>query len=65
MQSSTGAPFTSVVVQYDNPGNDGHQIYRKLDAVMHQYGCFHETFRTTGTAVVSAPAAVDAPCGAE
>ena len=65
MQSSTGAPFTSVVVQYDNPGNDGHQIYRKLEAVMHQYGCFHETFRTTGTAVVSAPAAVDAPCATE
>ncbi len=61
-QSSTGAPFTSVVVQYDSPGNDGHAIYRKVDAVMHQYGCFHETFRSTGTAVVPAPSPLGAAC---
>ncbi|MBX3225502.1 MAG: hypothetical protein KF795_33660 [Labilithrix sp.] len=61
-RSSSGAPFTSVVVQYASPGNDGHQIYRRLDAVMHQYGCFHETFRATGTAVVPAPAALGAAC---
>lgn len=60
--SSAGTPFTSVVVQYDNPGRDGHAIYRHLDAVMHQYGCFHETFRATGTAVVPAPAPLGTPC---
>ncbi|MBX3199881.1 MAG: hypothetical protein KF894_17225 [Labilithrix sp.] len=62
MTSANGAPFTSAVVQYETPGHDGHQIYRRLDAVMHQYGCFHETFRATGTAVLPAPAAFDAPC---
>ena len=62
VMSAAGTPFTSVVVQYDNPGRDGHAIYRHLDAVMHQYGCFHETFRTTGTAVVPAPAPLDTPC---
>jgi hypothetical protein len=61
-RSASGAPFTSVVAQYVNPAGDGHAVYRKLDAVMHQYGCFHETFRTTGTAVVSPPAAVGTPC---
>lgn len=60
--SAAGAPFTSAVVQYDSPGYDGHQIYRRLDAVMHQYGCFHETFRATGTAVLPAPAAFGAAC---
>lgn len=62
MRSRDGAPFTSAVVQYDNPGGDGHAIYRRVDAVMHQYGCFHASFRETGIAVVTAPAALGAPC---
>jgi hypothetical protein len=50
----------SVVVQYAGDGiEDPHAIYRQLDAVKHQYGCFFETFLATGTAVVPAPAA---PC---
>ena len=60
--SKTGAPFTSAVVQYASPGSDGHSIYRKLDAVMFQYGCFHETFRATGTAVVPAPMPLGSAC---
>ena len=62
VQSDSGTAYTSVVVQYDNPGRDGHAIYRNLDAVMHQYGCFHETFHATGTAVVPAPAPLGTPC---
>lgn len=59
---SGSKPFTSVVVQYANPTGDGHAIYRSVDAVMHQYGCFHESFAKTKTAVVSAPGAVGSPC---
>jgi hypothetical protein len=63
LAAAGGATFTSAVVQYTNPGGgDGHAIYRRVDAVMHQYGCFHETFYKTGMAVVSSPAAIDAPC---
>jgi len=54
--------FTSAVVQYVNPNGDGHAIYRNVDAVMHQYGCFHESFAKTKTAVVSSPNAVGTPC---
>jgi hypothetical protein len=53
----------NVVVQYHGDGiEDPHAIYRQLEAVKHQYGCFLETFLTTGTAVVPAPAAVGTPC---
>jgi hypothetical protein len=37
-------------------------IYRQLDAVKHQYGCFLETFLATGHAVVPAPAELGTPC---
>jgi hypothetical protein len=60
--SAGGKLFTSAVVQYANPSGDGHAIYRNVDAVMHQYGCFHESFAKTKTAVVSAPSAVGTPC---
>lgn len=62
MRSATGAPFTSAVVQYAYPGGDGHAIYRRLDEVMHQYGCFHETFRASGEAAIVAPAPLGTPC---
>lgn len=58
-----GTPYTGVVVQYEADGAyDPHSIYRQLDAVKYQYGCFFESFRDTGTAVVPAPADVDSAC---
>lgn len=58
-----GSPYTGVAVQYASDGSfDAHQIYRRVPEVIHQYGCFHESFRKTGTAVVSRPAPADAPC---
>lgn len=61
--SEGGARYTGVVVQYDeDPAYDSHQIYRRNEAVQHQFGCFHETFMKTGVAVVPAPAPRDAPC---
>ena len=55
--------YTGVVVQYEGDGiEDPHAIYRQLDAVKYQYGCFFESFLATGTAVVPAPAALGTPC---
>lgn len=63
LKSEGGAAYTGVVVQYASDGTfDSHQIYRRVPAVQHQYACFHESFRKTGVAVVSPPAARDAPC---
>src|SRR5204863_93719 len=43
--SQDGTPYTGVVVQYQGDGiEDPHAIYRQLDAVKYQYGCFLETF---------------------
>ena len=54
---------TNVVVQFADDGiEDAHYIYRQLDAVKHQYGCFLASFLATGTAVVPAPGAIDDPC---
>jgi hypothetical protein len=54
---------TRVVVQYMGDGIiDPHQIYRQLDAVKHQYGCFLETYLKTGTPTVVAPGGLDDPC---
>ncbi|MEM6789031.1 MAG: hypothetical protein AAF928_13630 [Myxococcota bacterium] len=63
LTSATGAPFTGVVVQYAGDGfSDPHVIFAQLDEVKHQYGCFFETFFTTGTATVAAPAPLGTPC---
>lgn len=63
VKSETGASYTGAVVQYaPPPGTDGHSIYRRVDAVMHQYACFHGSFHRTGAAVIVAPDGVDAPC---
>ena len=54
---------TSVVVQYDGDGiADPHDIYRQLDEVKHQYGCFFATYFADGVPTVVAPAGLDAPC---
>lgn len=54
--SENGRAYTGIVVQYPGDGiEDPHAIYRQLDAVKHQYGCFLESFLRTGVAVVPAP----------
>jgi hypothetical protein len=64
--SSSGAPYTGVVVQYLGDGIfDPHQIFSQLDAVKYQYGCFLETMFKTGTATVPAPAPYGTPCAGE
>jgi hypothetical protein len=61
--SGARARTTGVVVQFLGDGvHDPHGIYRRLDAVIQQYGCFHTTFRDTGVAVVPAPAPRGTPC---
>ncbi|MEZ4445570.1 MAG: hypothetical protein R3B72_41225 [Polyangiaceae bacterium] len=58
-----GEPYTGVVVQYEGDGiYDPHAIYAQLDAVKYQYGCFFESFFTTGSAKVPAPAPLGTPC---
>jgi hypothetical protein len=54
---------TSVVVQYRDGGIvDAHQIYRQLDEVKFQYGCFLASYLRDGVPTVPAPAALSAPC---
>ncbi len=62
LKSVDGMPYTGAIVQYAPNGYDGHAIYRKHDAVLYQYGCFHASFRKTGTAVIPAPAPTGTPC---
>jgi len=40
---------------------DPHYIYRQLDEVKHQYGCFLETYLRDGTPTVVAPGPLTAP----
>ena len=61
--SVSGAAYTGVVVQYLGDGiYDPHAIFAQLDAVKYQYGCFLETARVPGGAVVPAPAPLGTPC---
>lgn len=61
--SETGVPYTGAVVQYQSDGTfDSHGIFRRLEQVRHQYGCFHETFNKTGIAVISPPGLETDPC---
>ena len=54
---------TRVVVQYESDGIvDSHYIYRQLEEVKHQYGCFFDTYVRTGTPVVVAPGPLSAAC---
>lgn len=54
---------TRVVVQFESDGIvDAHYIYRQLEEVKHQYGCFFDTYVRTGTPVVVAPGPLSAPC---
>ena len=53
-----------MVVQYKGDGTfDPHSIYRQLDAVKYQYGCFVETFVKRGVATIPAAAPLGTPPG--
>jgi hypothetical protein len=55
--------LTRVVVQYMGDGIiDPHYIYRQLDAVKHQYGCFLESYLRDGVPTVPAPGGLTDPC---
>ena len=61
--ANRAATTTAVVVQYHGDGIvDPHYIYRQLDAVKYQYGCFLQTFLRDGVATVPAPAPLSSPC---
>jgi hypothetical protein len=54
---------TNVVVQYRDGGIvDAHQIYRQLDEVKYQYGCFLATYLRDGVPTVHAPAPIASAC---
>jgi hypothetical protein len=54
---------TRVVIQYEGDGIiDPHQIFRQLDVVKHQYGCFLQTYLSNGTPTVFGSGAIDDPC---
>jgi hypothetical protein len=62
-QSDDGRAYSAAAVQHANDGSfDGHTIYRRVDSVRWQYGCFHETFHATGEAVIAPPTPLSGPC---
>jgi len=62
-ESENGSRYTAAAVQHANDGGfDGHGIYRRIDSVKRQFGCFHQTFHATGTAVIPPPAPATGPC---
>ncbi|MGN6104997.1 MAG: hypothetical protein ACTHU0_07835, partial [Kofleriaceae bacterium] len=55
--------LTRVVVQFEGDGIiDEHYIYRQLESVKHQYGCFFATYLRDGTPTLPAPGALTDPC---
>lgn len=63
MKSEDGRSYTGAVVQYAGDGiADPHAIYRQLDTVKYQYGCFHETYMRKGVATIPAPLPLGTPC---
>ena len=61
--SEAGGRYTGAVMQYLGDGiENSHAIYRQLDAVKYQYGCFVSTFLNTGTAIIGAPQSLGSPC---
>jgi hypothetical protein len=61
--AENGTPYTGVVVQYNGDGVDNaHYIYRQLDQVKYQYGCFLASFVKTGAATVAAPEKLGTAC---
>jgi hypothetical protein len=63
LTSETGESYTGVVAQYEGDGTyDPHVIALQREDVMYQYGCFLDSFLTTGTATVPAPADLGSAC---
>lgn len=63
LSAADGTPYTGVAVQYKATGDwDSHGIFRRLEEVRHQYGCFHATFQKNGVGVVPAPGPESTPC---
>ncbi len=55
--------FTRTVVQFNGDGIiDPHYIYRQLDSVKHQYGCFLESYLRDGVPTIPAPGGLTDPC---
>ncbi|MDX2092311.1 MAG: hypothetical protein SFX73_30890 [Kofleriaceae bacterium] len=54
---------TRVAVQFTGDGIiNSHYIYRQLETVKHQYGCFLATYLRDGVPTVPAPGALTDPC---
>lgn len=54
---------TRAVVQFEGDGIvDPHYIYRQLDAVKHQYGCFLESYLRDGVPTLPPPGGLTDPC---
>ncbi|MCA9570413.1 MAG: hypothetical protein KC656_21360, partial [Myxococcales bacterium] len=52
-KSEDGTPFTAIAVQSSGDGySDPHVIFVQVDAIVHQWGCFLQTFREDGVARV-------------
>jgi len=61
--SANSGGKTRVVVQFAGDGLiDAHYIYRQLDSVKHQYGCFFASYVRDGVPKVPAPGALTDPC---
>ena len=66
LESVDGQKYTGVVVQYTGTGeSDPHSIISQLDSVKFQYGCFLETARDRGKAVLPAPLPLGTTCPTE
>jgi hypothetical protein len=62
-RSYQGTNFTGVVIQHPGDGIvDSHYLYRQIESVKHQYGCFLATYLATGVATVPAPGLLTDPC---
>ena len=62
-ENTDGAHTTAVTAQYQGDGIiEPHYIYRQLESVKHQYGCFLSTYVTDGVPTVSAPGAITDAC---
>lgn len=52
-RSEDGTPYTGVVVQSAGDGySDPHVVFVQVEEILHQWGCFLESFRLTGSATV-------------
>ena len=61
--SATGDKYTGAVIQYKGDGlDDPHAIYKQLDAVKFQYGCFLASWLKTGTATIPSVKPLGSPC---